>query len=457
MWATRRRTIILLILLAAFAVLFVLPYWLSHRVPPSCSDGKMNQNETGVDCGGVCTLVCRGGAKDITILWTSIFPVRTGMYDVVAYVENANFGIGAPSIPYMVKLYDSLGAVIAEEAGETYAQPNERFVIFRGSMLTGNKVAAKGGIEIPGAFQWHTTTKIEQQLSVEDKVLVGADRKPKLTAVLKNESPAPYRDISVTAIIYDSKGAPIGVSSTHVDKINANDTENLFFTWPSPFNYVSEVAKCDVPVDIVLAVDRSGSMVEVGKLGAAKEAAAQFVDRLTTKDQVAYVSFATESSLPIDQTLTSDFGRVRGAIEKTVIKQNSGLQFTNIGDGLQSSINELATLRHFPDSRPVIILLTDGIPTRPEDPANKANKNYPTEYAKKVADNAKSQGITLYTIGLGADVDGPFLEGLATGPEYYYKSASGAELGDVYSRIATSICKKGPSVIDIIPRVNLKQ
>lgn len=456
MWATRRRTIILLIILGAIAVLFVLPYWLSHRVPPSCSDGKMNQNETGVDCGGACALVCKGGAKDITILWTSIFPVRTGMYDVVAYVENANFGIGAPSLPYVVKLYDGSGAIIAEEAGETYAQPNERFVIFRGSMLTGNRVAAKGGIEIPNTFHWYTETKIEQQLSVEDKVLVGADRSPKLTAVLKNKSPTVYRDIDVAAIIYDSKGVPIGVSSTHVDKINENGTENLFFTWPAPFNYVSEVAKCDVPVDIVLAVDRSGSMVEVGKLGAAKEAAAQFVDRLASKDQVAYVSFATEASLPIDQTLTGDFDRVKKAIDKTIIKQDGTLQFTNIGGGLQSSINELATLRHYPDSRPVIIMLTDGIPTRPEDPANKTNKKYPTEYAKKVADDAKSQGITLYTIGLGADVDSVFLESIATGPEYYYKSASGAELGDVYSRIATSICKKGPSVIDIIPRVNLK-
>ena len=49
MWATRRRTIILLIILGAIALFIVLPYWLIHRVPPTCSDGKMNQDERGID------------------------------------------------------------------------------------------------------------------------------------------------------------------------------------------------------------------------------------------------------------------------------------------------------------------------------------------------------------------------------------------------------------------------
>jgi len=457
MWATRRRTIILLIILGAIALFIVLPYWLIHRVPPTCSDGKMNQDERGIDCGGGCAMVCRNDAKELSILWTKVFPVRTGVYDVVAYVENANFNIGAPSVPYVVKLFDGSGALIAEEAGQTYARPEERFVIFQGNVLTGDKIAVSGGIEIPNTFPWYNESKVEQPMAIEDKVLVGADRKPKLTAVLKNKSPTPYRNIDVTAIIYDSKGDPIGVSSTRVEKLEASGSENLFFTWPSPFNYVSEVSRCDVPVDVMLSVDRSGSMVDVGKLSAARIAASQFVDRLSAKDQVGYVSFATDASTPIDQPLTSELERVKRAIEKTVILQNGGIQYTNIADGIQSSVNELATLRHIPDSRPVVVMLTDGIPTRPQDPSNKANSKYPEEYAKKVAEAAKAQGITLYAIGLGADVDTAFLTGLATSPEYYYTSASGAELGDVYQRIATSLCKSAPSVIEVLPRIKVSQ
>ena len=206
--------------------------------------------------------------------------------------------------------------------------------------------------------------------------------------------------------------------------------------------------------EFVLVLDRSGSMVDVGKLDAAKISAAQFVDRLTAKDQVGYVTFATTASEPIDQPLTNEIERVKRAIGRTEIIKNQGLQFTNIANGLERAIDELASYRRDENSRPVIVLLTDGIPTRPEDPNNKENKEYASQRALEVANRAKEQGIGVYAIGLGDDVKGPFLGSLATSPEYYYKAATGAELGDVYQQIATAICKKGPSVIEIIPRLN---
>ena len=159
MWAARRRTIILSTILAAFALLVVLPYWFLHRVAPSCDDGKRNQDELGIDCGGACALICPGRAKDITILWSKVFPVRIGVYDVVAYIENPNFDMSAPSLPYVVKLFDASGSIIAEESGVTYALPSERFVIFRGHVLTGDKVAVRGGVEISNDYRWYTAVK----------------------------------------------------------------------------------------------------------------------------------------------------------------------------------------------------------------------------------------------------------------------------------------------------------
>lgn len=454
MWATRRRTITVFIVLAFLGLVVLLPYYLLNRIPPSCTDGKKNQNEQGIDCGGACVLVCPGGAKDLSIIWTKVFPVRPGVYDVVAYIENTNFDIGVPSLPYVARLYDTDGTVIAEQSGVTHIDPSERFAIFVGGMRTGDKIAVKGGIEITNMPRFETANKPTIVFSVKDKVLIGSDRKPKLTALLQNDTPEVYRNVQVTTIIYDAKGEPIGVSSTVVDKIDKNSSEKIFFTWPTPFNFVSETTQCELPVDVILAVDRSGSMVEVGKLDAAKASATQFVDRLGAKDQVGYVSFATTASEPIDQPLTSEIARVKRAIGRTEILKNQGLQFTNIADGLSRAVNELSSNRHEEDSRSVIVLLTDGIPTRPEDPNNKTNKEYPSLYAKEIAEKAKAQGIGIYAIGLGDDVKGPFLSSLTTSPEYYYKAASGAELGDVYQQIATAICKKGPSVIEIIPRLN---
>ena len=453
MWATRRRTIITLIILAGFLLIFVLPYWLLHQETPSCFDNKQNQGEQGVDCGGPCATLCKGVAQDIKTLWTKVFPIRAGAYDIVSYNENPNFDIGAPNISYIAKLYDASGAVIAQREGNTYALPSERFAIFEGSMLTGDKVPTAGSIEITPGYHWITTAKPQKLFSVTDKVLVGSDKQPRLTAALHNEQPQIFRNIDVQAIIYDSKHEPIGVSVTKVERLDENGSKNIFFTWPTPFNYVAETEKCETPVDVVLVLDRSGSMRAEDKLIQAKQAASRFVDRLTDKDQGAYLSFATDPSNPIDQPLTSEIDRLRRAIDRTTIGTD-GIQFTNIGAAINTALNEFASFRRNPDARPVLVLLTDGAPTRPTDPNDPKNEKYPEQYTRQVAESAKKQEVGIYTIGLGADVNAKLLEDIATSPEYYYQAASGRELGAIYQQIASAICKKGPSVIEIIPRVN---
>jgi len=51
----------------------------------------------------------------------------------------------------------------------------------------------------------------------------------------------------------------------------------------------------------------------------------------------------------------------------------------------------------------------------------------------------KSLGITVFTIGLGQDVNGPLLQQIASSPSHYYFAPSTAELIDIYERIAGAI------------------
>ena len=233
MWALRRRLSIAGIVIAFFLITVVFPYTYTHREVPTCTDGKQNQGEHGADCGGPCSIFCKNEAKDLKILWTKVFPIRPGEYDVVAYAENPNFEVGIQKFTYTTRLYDTAGAVIASHDGQDFARPSERFVLFTGGMLTGDKEAKTGSIEIHQDFDWVSSLKSETLFSVTDKELVSADQKPKLTAVIHNLTPDVYRYVGVSAIIYDSKNNPIGVSNTTVEKIDGKGAENLIFTWPS--------------------------------------------------------------------------------------------------------------------------------------------------------------------------------------------------------------------------------
>ena len=45
-------------------------YTVLFKVDPTCFDGKKNQDERGIDCGGVCALVCLADAKTVVPIWS---------------------------------------------------------------------------------------------------------------------------------------------------------------------------------------------------------------------------------------------------------------------------------------------------------------------------------------------------------------------------------------------------
>src|SRR3989344_6201594 len=67
-WAAGRRFIILCIVgavvIAFLAAISIATFYKS----PSCSDGKQNQDETGVDCGGSCAYLCKAKKPTPTVL-----------------------------------------------------------------------------------------------------------------------------------------------------------------------------------------------------------------------------------------------------------------------------------------------------------------------------------------------------------------------------------------------------
>ena len=119
---------------------------------------------------------------------------------------------------------------------------------------------------------------------------------------------------------------------------------------------------------------------------------------------------------------------------------------TNTGDALVQSLTELSSTRHNPDARKIVVLLTYGLATAP--------KKEPEAYAKEKAELLKTAGVTLYTIGLGKEVNMDFLRTLSSGDKFSYSAPTTATLGSIYKTITDSICEDGAARIDVIPVVS---
>ena len=186
----------------------------------------------------------------------------------------------------------------------------------------------------------------------------------------------------------------------------------------------------------------------------AKEAAQLFIDKMQSVDQVGLVSFATEASSPIDQELTLESIALKQTISSLSINVPDYEQHTNLGAGIRYAAKELNSSRHNYQAKKAMVVLTDGITSRPLDPNNLSDDEiYPQKYARAQAQGAQSDNIMVYVIGLGSNLNEGFLRDyVASTNSHYYKAANSSELSDIYAEIALSVCENRTYKVQIFVR-----
>lgn len=188
-------------------------------------------------------------------------------------------------------------------------------------------------------------------------------------------------------------------------------------------------------VDIILAIDRSFSMMENNKITDTIGAALAFADQVDmNRDRLGLVTFNNGAALA--QGLTADRDAVKRAI--SAIRPAGG---TNIAAALETASTELLGLRSRDTARPVLILLTDGKDDQPDA-------------ALQMAETAKASGIRLFTIGFG-EVDPMVMVRSASSPEDNFYAPDATTLGSIYGEIArrltASVLARSLSVTDELP------
>ena len=207
---------------------------------------------------------------------------------------------------------------------------------------------------------------------------------------------------------------------------------------------ISNQTKTTRGIDIVMAVDVSGSMLakdlKPNRMEALKRVASDFVEE-RPNDRIGLVVYASEAYTKTP--VTSDRAVVQEAIKS--IKYDTVLQDgTGIGMGLATAVNRLKDSKA---KSKVIILLTDGV--------NNAGFIEP----ETAADIAKQYGIKVYTIGIGTngmadfpyamapngqimfrmmqvEIDEQLLKSIARKTDgKYFRATSNSKLAEIYASI----------------------
>ena len=207
---------------------------------------------------------------------------------------------------------------------------------------------------------------------------------------------------------------------------------------------ISNKTKTTKGIDIVMAIDVSGSMLakdlKPNRLEALKKVAADFVEE-RPNDRIGLVIYASEAYTKTP--VTSDKPIILEAI-KTIKYDNVLQDGTGIGMGLATAVNRLKDSKA---KSKVIILLTDGV--------NNAGFIEP----ETAADIAKQYGIKVYTIGIGTngmamspyavapngqflfqnmkvEIDEQLMKNIAAKTDgKYFRATSNTKLAEIYAAI----------------------
>lgn len=235
-WNTKRQVAIGSVIGGIILLAIGIPvYFTFFNKKPTCFDGKQNQNELGIDCGGACAKICAFESKEPILIFERFFPIAPGTVSTLALIENANQGVFARKAIYQFKVYDKEGLLLEERIGETYIPPNKIFPIFEHSFFVGEGTPAKATFTFGYPIPWERGNYVEPELKIENQFSKVVDGKPLVEADIRNSEVYDVKDIVIVAIVYDKDGNAIGVSQTIVPKLRARSAERITFTWNEPF------------------------------------------------------------------------------------------------------------------------------------------------------------------------------------------------------------------------------
>ena len=235
---TLKRLAIIIGYLAFFSLVGFLVYFF-NAPKETCSDGKKNQSEVGVDCGGACS-PCKVSklGNELVVMEKTFVPAGNNTFDVVARISNPNDTIGAASFHYVMSLKDDAGNILATKEGNDYLLPaDSKYIVGLGLGIQNNVQPNQVDVTI-NQVVWSQLANLEKpQLNVYNKKF-GPDVSgvgSRAEGLVRNESAKDFKKINLVVVLRDESGSVLGVSITQQDNVRAGQEASFVLTWPYAF------------------------------------------------------------------------------------------------------------------------------------------------------------------------------------------------------------------------------
>jgi hypothetical protein len=224
-------TVLALIGIALIAIVVVATLYRA----PSCTDGKQDQHELGIDCGGPCPYLCSADEKDPTVLFVRAISPQAGRSDVIAYIDNTNMGAQLVNAPITVDLYGPNNSLVATRSGTVTIPPLTTEPLFIPDFYNGSQQVTQAFVTFTSTSSIPWVTAIKPAALATSATSISNSMQPRITAIVTNPTTIPLQNVKVVVTVFNASNTVVGASQTIISSLPGKASAPVVFTWNEPF------------------------------------------------------------------------------------------------------------------------------------------------------------------------------------------------------------------------------
>lgn len=220
--------------LLVVAAIFLIVYFLFLKPSPTCSDGRQNQGETEIDCGGPCSPCEIAQLKPLTVNWAASTPARENEISLLAEIVNPNLNFGAQTFSYEFKVIGPFGALLKTAKGQSFIYSGEKKYLIEPSLKINLQDVSRVELLIEKeSVAWQSEKElIKPRLSTRSIETETTSQGVKVKGLIKNEDPLLIPQVKIIAILYNRQNTVLNASFT--TKNDLKGLEEEFFSIELP-------------------------------------------------------------------------------------------------------------------------------------------------------------------------------------------------------------------------------
>lgn len=214
-----------------FLILFSI-YSIWFKSAPSCFDGRKNQKEIGVDCGGPCSACEIKTLSPIIADWIKYFPADSKTI-IAAEIKNSNQNYGAKKFFYTLDIYGKNEEKIKTIFGNSFIYPEEIKYIVEFLEINPKDV---GRVQIAfDNFDWAKKDDfLKPEIEPRDIAFSvnSVNNKIEIRGIAVNKSAFSLSKIKVIAFLATANNILISASRTEFENLSAFDSRPFAISFP---------------------------------------------------------------------------------------------------------------------------------------------------------------------------------------------------------------------------------